>query len=215
MSYNRIMVLICIIFLGVAILPWGLFLPYVKSWEIGALELFAKNHLLYGLNITKGIPVFNLIDGKPNYYCSHPPLVPLLLSLSFRLFGINEWSARLVSIIFSIISLFFFYRNYGAYEAGKLVAKLALPEDILYINEISPVSFYAGIESHFFGGRGVKGIREAPEEFVTRALPTFVCIIRYAIEARYDYEKINYVLEKEKYKKIYNKEEVVLWAYRR
>ena len=101
--------IIWIIILAGILLCWGLFLPYVKSWEVGALELFAKNHLLYGLDLTKGIPVFNLIDGKPNYYCAHPPLIPLLLSLSFRLFGINECSARLVSIIFSIIGLLCFY----------------------------------------------------------------------------------------------------------
>lgn len=103
------MAISCIIFLAGAILLWGLLLPYVKAWEIGALEFFAKNHIFYGLRVTKGIPVKNFINGYPNYYRSHPPLVPFLISLFFRIFGTYEWSARLVPIIFSILGLLFFY----------------------------------------------------------------------------------------------------------
>lgn len=472
--FKRVKIInVTILIVACILLSQGLFLPYVKSWEVGALELFAKNHLFYGLDITKGIPIFNLIDGKPNYYVSHPPLVPLLISLSFRILGIHEWSARLVPIIFSLLGLTFFYflvehisdkqtalyaaifmtfmpmfsyygrivnyeavtlslclifiygfikfihterrifliiavistilgafsdwpfylifpalfpyvksnsksiklliglavsafvigigsilacnylislpikaqfhpffhrcqykeflinfhfyrvligramtnftpfagiflliwlfrifknryffnenknlltgvlfifglallfiapqaayihdwalqylipgvallsglvitkfkkawqyiiillfiiyslnnliikhyfyRNYGAYEAGKLVAKLAMPDDTLYINEISPVSFYAGIESNFFGGRGVIGKRENPKEFIAKTLPSFVCIIRYAIEPRYDYGSVERILFQNNYKSIYNNSGVVLWRRR-
>jgi 4-amino-4-deoxy-L-arabinose transferase-like glycosyltransferase len=463
-----------ILFLACILLCWGIFLPYVKAWEVGVLELFAKNHLLYGLDKTKGIPVFNLIEGQANYYLSHPPLVPLLLFLSFKLFGVNEWSARLVSIIFSLIGLLFFYllmeyisnkrialfssmfmcfmpmfsyygrivnyesvtlglslvflygftkyihtrgksflliaiisailgalsdwafyliiltpliyikgriknirlflgialmvfaigvgfilisnylatlslktqlhpffhrcqykeflfnpkfyqiltirfltnftplaslflliwlfrilnnrsllnkdenllassllifgiillfivpqatyihdwalqylvpaialisslaimkfkkiyqylfillfiiyslynltvkhglfRNYEPYEAGRLVCELASAGDVLYVNEISAVNYYAGVESRFFGGRGVRGKKEMPDEFIQKSLPAFVCIIKYAIEPRYNYDKIIRVLVKEGYKRIYDKDRVLLWLYRK
>ncbi len=106
---SKLITVICLILLAAILLCWGIFLPYTKAWEVGSLEFLARNHILYGLNVTKGIPVVNFIDGKPNYYTSHPPLIPLLLMWSFKLFGIHEWSARLVPIIFSLVTLLFFY----------------------------------------------------------------------------------------------------------
>ncbi|MBN1794955.1 MAG: glycosyltransferase family 39 protein [Candidatus Omnitrophica bacterium] len=91
------------------LLCWGLFLPYVKAWEVGILELFAKHHLLYGLKISRGLPIMDMLGGRPNYYILHPPLVPLLLALSFKFFGIHEWSARLIPIVFSLSGLIFFF----------------------------------------------------------------------------------------------------------
>ena len=44
-----------------------------------------------------------------NYYVDHPPLVPLLVSFNYRIFGISEASTRLVAITFSLLSLFFVY----------------------------------------------------------------------------------------------------------
>lgn len=109
MINEKIKIICCILILGIILLCWGIQLPYTKAWETGALEIFAQNHLRYGFALTRAVPVVNLIDGTPNYYRSHPPLVPILIALSFKMFGIHEWSARLVPIIFSLLELLFFY----------------------------------------------------------------------------------------------------------
>jgi hypothetical protein len=44
-----------------------------------------------------------------NYNVHHPVGLPLLISLSFKLFGISEFSARLVIIVVNLFSIIFFY----------------------------------------------------------------------------------------------------------
>ena len=75
-------------------------------------SILARNYLRYGLLQTKLGPVRN--SGKAErsefkYYLNHPPLLPIVVSLSFRCFGVNEWAARGVAIAFSFFSLFILY----------------------------------------------------------------------------------------------------------
>jgi 4-amino-4-deoxy-L-arabinose transferase-like glycosyltransferase len=51
----------------------------------------------------------NIMPDKFSYYTNHPPLFSYMVALGFKVFGIHEWSARLVSIIFSLGSLILFY----------------------------------------------------------------------------------------------------------
>lgn len=68
----------------------------------------ARNHLRYGFGTTKFALVVDSGPRTPEhftYYTNHPPLVPVLVSLSFALFGQHEWAARLVPIACSVSSL--------------------------------------------------------------------------------------------------------------
>ena len=75
--------------------------------------IMAKNNLKYGLACTR---VGQAISGSPvsdckqlGYYMNHPILMPLLLTFSFSIFGIHEWSGRLPFVFFSVGSTFLIF----------------------------------------------------------------------------------------------------------
>ena len=88
--------------------------PFYGHWSFvnahSALE--ARNYLEYGYWNTKFGPVDSISytpELEYNYYLHHPPLRPLLLSVGFLVFGVYEWSARMIGVIFSIFSIFLIY----------------------------------------------------------------------------------------------------------
>jgi len=89
----------------------------------------ARNYLKFGYLETKlGLMMYNGWI-KPDfssyrYRVDHPPLLPLFISLSYRLFGIHEWSTRLVPLLTSLgllLLVFWLARKLG----GKGVALIA------------------------------------------------------------------------------------------
>ncbi|MBI2010421.1 MAG: glycosyltransferase family 39 protein [Candidatus Chisholmbacteria bacterium] len=44
------------------------------------------------------------------YFFHYPPLLPLALTLNFKLFGISAWSTRLVAVLSSALLVFFLYK---------------------------------------------------------------------------------------------------------
>ncbi|MFB0536466.1 MAG: ArnT family glycosyltransferase [Anaerolineae bacterium] len=85
----------------------------------------ARNYLKFGYLETKLGLVQHHGWAKPFHYrVDHPPLLPLLISLSYRLFGIHEWSIRLVPLLTSLGLLplvFWLGRKLG----GKGIALIA------------------------------------------------------------------------------------------
>ena len=78
------------------------------GWSGPFYGIAARNYLRYGYLATRMAPVLNTGPASPDqfaFYTHHPPLVPLMVSLSFRIFGEHEWSARLVPLLFSIAGL--------------------------------------------------------------------------------------------------------------
>lgn len=73
-------------------------------------SIVAINHIRYGYLATKfwDVPILTTPD-LFYYHIKHPPLVGILVSTSFRIFDIHEWSARLVPILFSIGALILLY----------------------------------------------------------------------------------------------------------
>jgi len=84
-------------------------LPYLKFHETAFQEIIAKNHYYYGFAQTHFLSVFSVVDGENIYHLSHPPLLQILIALSYTLFGVHEWSARLVPILFSLGSIVLLY----------------------------------------------------------------------------------------------------------
>jgi 4-amino-4-deoxy-L-arabinose transferase-like glycosyltransferase len=73
----------------------------------GFFGIIARNYLRYGHVATGLVPVVTA-EGPPSppiFYSHHPPLVPLLVSASFALFGTHEWAARLVPLLGALASL--------------------------------------------------------------------------------------------------------------
>jgi hypothetical protein len=96
-------------FFAVLVRCYEITLPYMKHWEVAFQEVIARNHLLYGFLNTHFVSVLNVFHGQNLYHLAHPPLFPILLAISFKIFGIHEWSARLVPILFSLGGIVLIY----------------------------------------------------------------------------------------------------------
>jgi hypothetical protein len=93
----------------------------------GFFSIAARNYPAYGYLATRLVPVVTP-DGPPSpavFYANHPPLVPLLVSGSFALFGEHEWAARLVPLLASLASLVLLARLAARFH-GDRVALLTL-----------------------------------------------------------------------------------------
>lgn len=84
--------------------PWG-------ADNLGTAGAFfsiaARNYLRYGYLAHRLIPIVTA-EGPPSpavLYAHHPPLVPLLVSASFAIFGEHAWAARLVPLAATAMAL--------------------------------------------------------------------------------------------------------------
>ncbi len=65
----------------------------------------AANYLRYGYARTRLAPVSSfgpVTDEEFQYRLTHGNVTPLLISFSYRIFGVDDWSARLVPLLFSV-----------------------------------------------------------------------------------------------------------------
>ncbi len=72
-------------------------------------SLIAKNYIKLGYLSTKFLAVINTREGLEIYYNNHPTLSPVILSLSYKLFGVSELSTRIPPVIFSVATLIIFF----------------------------------------------------------------------------------------------------------
>ncbi len=83
------------------------------DWNSVVYSNIARNYVRYGYLGTKLAQVTNYDYQEPKnfgYITHYPPLLPILMSLSFHLLGQSEASARLTIIVFSILLVFFIYK---------------------------------------------------------------------------------------------------------
>lgn len=83
------------------------------DWNSVVYSNIARNHLRLGLSTTKLAMVTNsglAPNTQLHYFTHYPPLMPLLLSTSFFVFGITDWAARLVPILSVSLMIFFSYK---------------------------------------------------------------------------------------------------------
>ena len=109
---NTAYVLLGLIFLYFFFL--GINLPYVgpNATNFNDYSLIAKNYNLFGFWNTKFaeiVSVTKTLPANPQYYLHHPPLLPILEALTFRIFGYGFWVGRLTVILFSLGSIFLIY----------------------------------------------------------------------------------------------------------
>ena len=80
---------------------------------------YARNLINLDFSITKGLAIHaisstgeTVIDNKTQYswYVDHPPTLYWLIVIAMKIFGINLFSARLVSIIASVLIAIFIFK---------------------------------------------------------------------------------------------------------
>jgi 4-amino-4-deoxy-L-arabinose transferase-like glycosyltransferase len=120
----------------------SIWLQNISGHDGAFYSMIARNYLRYGwLNIKFA----QFLDAGPLQpdsvpYTRHPPLFPILVSISFKLFGIHEWAARLVPLIFSVGTIIAFY---------LLVSKVWNQRIALlscFIMSLMPMASYYGVE---------------------------------------------------------------------
>ena len=134
-----------------------------NSWGGAFYGNIARNFLRYGYWTTAFAPIVNsgIVDPSQfDIYYHHPPMTMWLTSVSFLAFGVHEWSARLVPLIFSLLTMalvFEFARS--AYGKGAalcaLVFMTVLPVEAYYATHVEPNSSV----SIFFTALAVEGYR--------------------------------------------------------
>lgn len=126
--------LILIVSGAVLFLCYGISDPFVGSYRSYSTiySLIAKNYVRYGYLATRLGWVVNADQVAPDqfvFYTRHPPLFGILLSLFVRIFGEQEWSYRLLPIVFSagnIIFIFLIARELWGRNTGMRAALLAV-----------------------------------------------------------------------------------------
>jgi len=107
--------LLSVLILGLFLLTNNIHKPFIghHDWNGVQYSTIGRNYLRYGLVATKLAQLENggIVDRSEFAVNTHyPPTFPLLLSGSFKIFGISEWSARLVSLLFSLCTVIGVYK---------------------------------------------------------------------------------------------------------
>lgn len=110
---HEIFYIVLLLFVALVISCYQITMPWFDSSDGAVLGHYARNFLRYGYidtlfgSVTNSGPV---VDGKFTYYIDHPlSLFLFLISISYRLFGVDEWSTRIVPIFFSMGNLVLTY----------------------------------------------------------------------------------------------------------
>jgi hypothetical protein len=121
----------------------------LHSWAQADCSWWARSHLIYGLDYTKGLctPVVGEPPTEnPIRYLNHPQLPALLNAAVMRIVGINEAAVRVVKIITTVAALLLFI---------KILQKLSDEKTALlagFLYTIFPVTCYFGAGDFGLGG---------------------------------------------------------------
>jgi len=104
---KKIISILLIIIIGFLMMANNLSKPFYghHDWNSVQYSNIARNYLRYGYSKIKfgQITSTGIQQLDQLHYSTHyPPTLPLLISFSFKLLGINETSARLIPLIFSL-----------------------------------------------------------------------------------------------------------------
>jgi 4-amino-4-deoxy-L-arabinose transferase-like glycosyltransferase len=134
-----------------------------NAWGGAFYGNVARNFVRYGYLETKLASVVNSGVVEPSqfqFYAHHPPLGVWLTSISFHVFGVHEWSARLLPLLFSMLTMaLVFHMARVALGRGAALCALAfaavLPVDAYYATHLDPY----GSMAIFFTLLAVEGYR--------------------------------------------------------
>lgn len=139
----KIVIVIFLFILALLLIGQNLDKPFwgVHDWNGVRYGNIARNYLRYGLIATKLGQVENSGQVNPSefeYYTHYPPLLPLTIGLSYKIFGVSEWSTRLIPVLAtagSVVLIFLIGLRIYNLKIGIMAALLALT---------TPMSLYFG-----------------------------------------------------------------------
>lgn len=135
--------LVLILIFSSIILSTDLDKPFIghHDWNGVWYSNFARNYLRYGYWQTKFGQVTNIDYTKAEnfaYNTHYPPTLPILVSASFRIFGVHEWSARLVPALSSLATIA------AIYVIGLKFFNLKTAVFSSAISTVLPITIYFG-----------------------------------------------------------------------
>lgn len=102
------------------------------DWNGARYGNIARNYLKYGFLESRFGQIENSGPAKKSefeYYTHYSPLLPILIALSYKVFGISEWSTRLVSVLAtsgSVVLIFLIGSRLYTLKFGILAALMGL-----------------------------------------------------------------------------------------
>jgi len=149
--------------LGAAVRTYGIKDPWVQGhigWSGYRSGNIARNYVRFGYIDTKLGAVTNVGPVRPQQftYDDHPPMVYWLTSVSYHLFGVSEWSATLVPIVCSSVSIGLLFmlvlRLWGLSVASLAAAFMVLvPMDAYYgrmVDHEAPTLLFSLLTFYFY-----------------------------------------------------------------
>jgi len=107
-NYVLIIILILALFLRIHRINHT-FVKNHDGWNGSFYSLIAENYLSIGFFKLRFAPHLWISADKLQYYLHHPPLVGLLTSIMFKIFGKAEWSARIPFLFSSLVNIVLIY----------------------------------------------------------------------------------------------------------
>jgi 4-amino-4-deoxy-L-arabinose transferase-like glycosyltransferase len=132
----------------------------IHDWNGARYGNIARNYLRYGFSSVKMGQVENSggqVHSQFSYYTHYPPILPILISISYRILGITEAATRLVPLLTtagSVVLIYFIGRTIFRWEVGLIASLFALATPMVRYFGKNPVHeplalFFALIS--FFG----------------------------------------------------------------
>jgi 4-amino-4-deoxy-L-arabinose transferase-like glycosyltransferase len=129
------LVFVCLFLLGAGLRAVNVLRPVdTTSWRESDEASIARNYAREGMN-----PFYPRIDWRgdgPGYAEMEFPLYPWLIAICYKIFGIHEVTGRIITFIFSLVAMLFFFKlaRYLLSETGAVIASLFFALSPLVIN---------------------------------------------------------------------------------
>lgn len=139
---NHLFLVYIIVFLAILLSAnWNK--PFIghHDWNGAWYSNQARNYLRYGFFETKLGAVMNTdytTKEDFNFFTHYPLLLPILIAASFKLFGIHEWSARLIPAVFTLGTIISIYLLTLKFFDKKITIAASL------IAAVLPITIYFG-----------------------------------------------------------------------
>lgn len=146
-TFLKLLIPITLFFLTLFVVGTNLGKPFwgVHDWNGARYGNIAKNYLRYGLVGTKFGQVENggIVSPKDFiYYTHYQPLLPILISESYKAFGVSEFATRAVPLVATagfVVILYFIGLELVSWQTGLFASLLALATPMVRYYGKNPV----------------------------------------------------------------------------
>lgn len=119
------LIFLCLFVVGAGLRAVNVLRPVdTTSWRESDVASIARNYVREGMN-----PLYPRIDWRgdgPGYAEMEFPLYPWLMAVCYKLFGAHEVIGRIITFVFSLAAMFFFFKlaRYLLPEKGAIIASV-------------------------------------------------------------------------------------------